>query len=113
MVEVPEYTVLAVASVLGVLLAERFWWRTGLLRTAQFWVAMGIVFFFQTLVDGWLTKLRAPIVIYNPAHLTGIRVPFDIPVEDYAFGFSMVSLTLVAWVRLGRRHESPAPERSR
>lgn len=102
-----EYTVLSVLSVLAVLAAERWWWRTGLLRTAQFWWAMGIVVFFQTLVDGWLTKLSAPIVIYNPAQLSGLRIPFDVPVEDYGFGFSMVVLTLVVWVRLTRPAASP------
>jgi hypothetical protein len=29
-------------------------------------------------------------------------VPWDIPVEDYLFGFSMITLTLLLWVRLGR-----------
>jgi len=41
---------------------------------------------FQAVVDGWLTKLSAPIVIYNEQHSTGIRFPFDIPVEDFLFG---------------------------
>jgi len=98
---VPEYTVLAVLSVLGTLAVERFWLRTGILRTAQYWIAMAIVYFFHVLVDGWLTKLSAPVVIYDEGQITGLRVPFDIPVEDYLFGFSMVTLTLMLWVRLG------------
>ncbi len=101
----PEYTVLAVLSVLATLAVERFWWRTGVLRTAQYWVAMAIVFAFQVPVDGWLTKLSAPIVIYDPDQMTGIRFPWDIPVEDYLFGYSMVTLTILLWVRWGRRHE--------
>ena len=43
----PEYTVLAVLSVVGTLAAERFWFRTGILRTAQYWLSMAIVFAFQ------------------------------------------------------------------
>ncbi len=101
----PEYTLLAVLSVLGTVAAERFWLRTGVLRTAQYWVAMAIVFAFQVPVDGWLTKLSAPIVIYDPEQMTGLRVPWDIPVEDYLFGYSMVTLTILLWVRWGRRHD--------
>ncbi len=105
MPDVPEYTVLAVASVVAVVLLETRWWRTGLLRTARFWVSMAIVGFFQVLVDGWLTKLSAPIVLYAPRHHLGVRAPWDIPVEDFLFGFSMVTLALLCWVRAGRREE--------
>ena len=109
----PEYTVLTVVAVLGVLAAERFWWRSGVLRTRQFWIAMAIVGFFQCLVDGWLTKLSAPIVIYNPQHHSGIRFPVDIPIEDFGFGFAMVTMTIVAWQRLGRDDEAGAAGRDR
>jgi lycopene cyclase domain-containing protein len=100
---VPEYTLLAVLSVLGTVAVERFWLRTGVFRQGQYWIAMGIVYFFMVLVDGWLTKLSDPIVIYAPEHHLGIRIPWDIPVEDYLFGFSMITLTLLAWLRLGDR----------
>ena len=95
----PEYTVLAVVSFLAVLAAERWWLRTGLLRTAQYWVAMAIVLFFMVLVDGWLTKLSDPIVLYDESQTIGVRAPWDIPVEDFLFGWSMVTLTLLLWVR--------------
>ena len=108
----PEYTVLAVLSVLATVVAERFWFRTGIFRTAKYWLAMAIVFAFQVLVDGWLTKLSAPIVIYDPDQMTGLRVPWDIPVEDYLFGFSMVTLTILLWVRWGRRHEEVGGDRT-
>ena len=99
----PEYTLLAVVSVVATVLAEVFWFRTGLFRTVQYWLAMAIVYFFHVLVDGWLTKLSAPIVIYDEGQITGVRFPWDIPVEDYLFGFSMITLTLMLWVRLGDR----------
>ena len=108
-----EYTVLAVLSVLGIVGLEVLWLRTGIFRTAQYWVAMAIVYFFHVLVDGWLTKLSAPVVIYDEGQITGVRVPWDIPVEDYLFGFSMVTLTLLLWVRLGDRDDrTPTPEES-
>ena len=104
----PEYTVLAVLSVVLVVLVERRW-RTGLFTSPRYWVSMAIVGFFQVLVDGWLTKLDAPIVLYAPEHILGVRAPWDIPVEDFLFGFSMVTLTLMLWVRAQRRDDRPAP----
>jgi lycopene cyclase domain-containing protein len=101
----PEYTALAVLSVLVTVAAERFWLRTGVFRSTQYWVAMGIVAFFQVLVDGWLTKLSAPIVLYDEDQNIGVRWPWDIPVEDFLFGFSMVTLTILLWLRWGRRDE--------
>lgn len=98
----PEYTVLAVLSVLLTVAVERFWLRTGVFRSLQYWAAMAIVVGFQVPVDGWLTKLSAPIVIYDDAQTSGLRFPWDIPVEDFLFGFSMVTLTIMLWVRLGR-----------
>ena len=100
---VPEFTVLAVLSVVAVVAAELVWFRTGLFRTVQFWVAYGIILFFEVLVDGWLTKLSAPIVVYDPDQLSGWRFPFDIPVEDFLFGFSLIVLTFLIWVRAARQ----------
>jgi lycopene cyclase domain-containing protein len=100
-----EYTVLAVLSVVGTVALELVWFRTGVFRRAQYWIAMGIVYVFHVLVDGWLTKLSAPIVIYDDEEILGIRIPWDIPVEDYLFGFSMITLTLLVWLHLGERHD--------
>jgi lycopene cyclase domain-containing protein len=93
------YTVPAVAAVAAVVLLE---WRlrTGLFRRRAYWITMAIVFGFQVAVDGWLTKLSAPIVVYDPRQLTGVRVPFDIPVEDFLFGFALVTATLLGWQRM-------------
>lgn len=73
--------------------------RTGLFHRPGYWLSMIIVLSFQILVDGWLTKLTAPMVLYDPAHITGIRFPWDIPVEDFLFGFAMVTAVLLLWER--------------
>jgi lycopene cyclase domain-containing protein len=104
---VPEYTVLTVISILAVVAAERFWLRTGIFRTAQYWWSIAIVFAFQIPVDGYLTKLSNPVVIYNEHEMLGLRFPWDIPVEDFGFGFSMVTLVLLLW----RRRTGPASRR--
>ncbi|GAB3822842.1 lycopene cyclase domain-containing protein [Tessaracoccus terricola] len=99
----PEYTLLTLLAVPAVVAVELLWLRTGVFRKLQYWLAMAIVMFFQVLVDGWLTKLSDPIVLYNPEHHAGIRFPWDIPVEDFGFGWAMVTLVIVVWVHLGRR----------
>jgi lycopene cyclase domain-containing protein len=93
------YTLPAVLAVVVVCLLEVTVWRTGLFRKPAYWLSMVIVVAFQILVDGWLTKLSAPIVIYDDAHTTGIRFPWDIPVEDFLFGFALVTLVLLLWER--------------
>ena len=98
----PEYTVAAVVGAVAVVVLELAWLRTGLFRDRTYWIAMGIILFFQVLVDGWLTKLSAPIVLYTREEFSGVRVPWDIPVEDYLFGFALVTLVMLLWERAGR-----------
>lgn len=102
----PEYTLLTVIAIGAVIAIELGWAETGIFRSPRYWMAMGIVFFFQIWVDGWLTKLSAPIVNYDPAQYAGIRFPWDIPVEDFGFGFAMVTLTIICWIKLSPK-EAP------
>jgi lycopene cyclase domain-containing protein len=93
------YTLPAVSAVLIVIVVELVILHTGLFRRAAYWISMAIIFAFQILVDGWLTKLSAPIVIYNEQHTSGLRYPFDIPVEDFLFGWALVTAVLLLWER--------------
>ncbi|HZQ32216.1 MAG TPA: lycopene cyclase domain-containing protein [Mycobacterium sp.] len=97
------YTVPVVAAVIAVLAMEFGLLHTGLFRRPAYWVSMLIILGFQVLVDGWLTKLSAPIVIYSSTATSGWRFPFDIPVEDFGFGWAMVTAVLLLWERQ-RRH---------
>jgi lycopene cyclase domain-containing protein len=98
------YTVPAVLSALGVGALELMVLRTGLFRRPAYWLSMVIVVGFQILTDGWLTKLSAPIVVYDDRHTSGIRFPFDIPIEDFLFGFALVTAVLLLWERQ-REHQ--------
>ena len=93
------YTLPAVLAVLAVCVWEFCVLRTGLFRRPAYWISMVIVIGFQIPVDGWLTKLSAPIVIYDDNHTSGIRFPFDIPIEDFLFGFALVTAVLLLWER--------------
>ncbi|MGV0652932.1 lycopene cyclase domain-containing protein [Mycolicibacterium thermoresistibile] len=105
------YTLPAVLAVLAVCAWEMWALRTGLFRRPGYWIAMAIVLGFQIPVDGWLTKLSAPIVIYDERHTTGVRFPWDIPVEDFLFGFALVTAVLLLWERYRTRdRQNPDPQ---
>lgn len=108
-----EYTMLTLLAIVAVVVAELAWFRTGIFATGRYWITMVITFAFQIPVDGWLTKLSDPIVIYNPEELLGLRAPWDIPVEDFGFGFAMVTLAILLWRRWLARHLDPTKETER
>ena len=107
---VPEYTAAATLTLVAVVALELMWLRTGLFSTARYWITTAIVLAFQVPVDGWLTKLDAPIVRYDDAETLGVRFPWDIPVEDFVFGAAMVTLTLLLWLRAGVRDPASGEE---
>jgi lycopene cyclase domain-containing protein len=100
---VHEYTASAVTGVAAIISVEIFVLRTGLLRTRAYWIALAICYGFMIAVNGWLTKLSAPIVVYDRAATTGWRFPWDIPVEDYLFGFVLLTLAMLLWDAAARR----------
>jgi len=100
------YTLPAALSVVAVCVWELAVLRTGLFRKPAYWISMAIVIGFQIPVDGWLTKLSAPIVLYAPEHTTGLRFPWDIPVEDFLFGFALVTAVLLLWERRTARKDT-------
>jgi lycopene cyclase domain-containing protein len=103
-----EYTVVAGLAVAGVVALEVRILRTGLLRSRAYWISIAICYAFMILVNGWLTKLTAPVVRYDPNAVTWWRFPWDIPVEDYLFGFTLLTLTMLLWdTAAGRHHTRP------
>ena len=104
---IPAYPGLSVAAAVAVVALELAWLRTGVFRLRSYWVAMAIVFAFQVPIDGWMTKLSDPIVIYDPDALSGLRFPWDIPTEEFAYAFAMVTLAIVLWERARTGPKAP------
>jgi lycopene cyclase domain-containing protein len=94
------YTGWAVLAVALALLVDRWGARTRLVGRAEFWIAYGIVLFFQLLTNGWLTGRH--IVRYDPDAILGGRIAYA-PVEDLLFGFALVLWTWIWWDWFGRR----------
>jgi len=97
----PIYPVLATVAAVVVVVLELAVLRTGIFRQWAYWVAMAITFGFMIPVDGWLTKLSAPIVIYEPSHTTGLRPIWDILAEEYLYAFALVTVVILVWERVG------------
>jgi len=106
------YTVAAALAVLVAISADLFVLHTALVRTLTWWMAYGIILFFQLLTNGWLTGRG--IVRYSDAAILGSeravffgdgRIAYA-PVEDLAFGFALVLLSSAVWVWTGARTRS-------
>lgn len=104
----PIYPTLAVTAAVAVVLLELRVLRSGLFREPAYWISMGICYAFMIPVDGWLTKQSAPIVLYRPDDTSGIYPIWDIPLEEYAYAFALLTLVMLTWDRLG----APAERRA-
>jgi lycopene cyclase domain-containing protein len=94
------YTAAAALGVLGALVLDLGVLRTRLVASVTFWATYPIILGFQLLANGILTGRG--VVRYSPAAILGPRLVYA-PVEDLAFGFALVLMSLSVWVWLGRR----------
>jgi lycopene cyclase domain-containing protein len=97
----PIYPLMAAVAALAVVVAELVVFRSGIFRQPAYWVSMVIVYGFMIVVDGWLTKLSAPIVIYRDGDTSGLRPIWDILLEEYAYAFALLTLVILVWDRYG------------
>ena len=98
----PIYPTLAVLAAVVVVVLELRVFRTGLFRQGAYWLALLICLIFMIPVDGWLTKLSAPIVFYDDADTTGLRPVWDILAEEFVYAFALLTLVMLVWDHLGR-----------
>jgi lycopene cyclase domain-containing protein len=98
----PVYPALSLAAAGLVVALELRVFRSGIFRQPAYWVAMAIVYAFMVPVDGWLTKLSAPIVIYRDGDTSGLRPVWDILAEEFVYAFALLTLVILVWDRAGR-----------
>lgn len=103
------YTELCLVAVPLAVVLDVVLLRTMLVSRKAFWVAYLIMLFFQLLTNGWLTgrgvvRYAGSAVLGGPAPVVfGHWRVLYAPVEDVAFGFSLILTTLSWWVFWGRR----------
>jgi len=93
---IPEYTLAGIAWLGG---AFALAGAAGIVRRRKTWIAFGVFLAFTLVFDAVLTGI--PIVIYDEAHLSGIRLGTT-PVEDYLYGQALC-LTAIASYEVARR----------
>lgn len=108
----PEYPIIVVFLAAFVLAVEFGWWRTDIFRMRAYWSTMAICLLFMIPVNGWLTKLSAPVVLYAQDEFSGFRPIWDIPLEDFGFGIALLTLVLMSWVRVIERNERSVKRRN-
>jgi lycopene cyclase domain-containing protein len=99
---VKEYTVLAIGAAVIALLLDRVL-GTEVVRKRSFWIALAVMFLCKIPSNGYLTW--RPIVVYNPDYFLGIRL-WTIPVEDFFYGFGLITVTIVLWEYFLRREKT-------
>ncbi len=97
--DVPDYTVIVLLLLALVLIVERIA-KSHVFLMRAYWVTMAISAGFMVLINGWLTKRNAPIVIYAGDEFLLGRPVWDIPTEDFAFGFALLTLVLTCWIKV-------------
>ena len=105
----PVYPATSLAAAAAVVVLELAVLRTGIFRQPAYWVALAVSFAFMVLVDGWLTKLSAPIVLYRGGDTSGLRPVWDILAEEFLYAFALLTLVIALWDRAGRREGGPPP----
>ena len=94
-----EYTLFAILSVFIALLLDKIL-RTKLFTNKKFWIFWAVMFVLIFIVNGYLTW--RPIVLYGEGYYLGIRL-FTIPVEDFVYGFSLITMNIALWEFFSRK----------
>jgi lycopene cyclase domain-containing protein len=97
-----EYTLLALISVFFTVFLDVFL-KTKLLKNKKFWIFWAIMFVITIIINGYLTY--RPIVLYKEQFNSGIKL-FTIPIEDFLFGFSLLSSNIIIWEFLTKKYNT-------
>ncbi len=94
------YTLPTALSAIVTVTLDLFILRTRVVTTRHFLRFIGFMTIGFLICNGVLTAL--PVVTYNPAEMVDIRF-FSIPVEDFIYGFSLVTSTISIYEFLNRK----------
>jgi len=100
------HTTVSLIAVLATVVLDLWVLRTRLLTRRVYWVSYAIVLFFQLLTNEWLTSRG--VFRYDPDAILGWRIGHA-PVEDFLFGFALVTWSMCFWVWWGRRGVQAGP----
>lgn len=94
-----EYTLISLGSIAITFFLEKLL-KTGLFRKVEYYIYLVFIMAAELIVNGLITSKG--VVKYNPDFYLGFRIG-TIPLEDFFFGFSMVTITIIFWEFFKRR----------
>lgn len=97
-----NYTIPAVIAAALTVLLDLVLLRTRIVLTRHFRRFIGFMTIGFLICNGVLTAL--PVVTYNPSDMLGLRV-LTIPVEDFIYGFSLVTSTISIYEFTNRKEQ--------
>jgi len=97
-----EYTLLSLGAVIITVIVDQVS-RVRLMRRKTYWFYLALFTLLMIVVNGYITHQK--IVRYSSYYYCGIRMG-SIPLEDFLFNFSMVTLTIIFWEVLKKRIRS-------
>jgi lycopene cyclase domain-containing protein len=100
------HTTVSLLAVLATIVLDLWVLRTRLLTRRAYWVSYAIVLFFQLVTNEWLTSRG--VFLYDPDAILGWRVGHA-PVEDFLFGYALVTWSMCWWTWWGRRGLQAGP----
>ena len=97
-----SYTIPAVISAILTVTLDLYILRTKVLFTRHFARFIGFMTIGFLICNGILTAV--PVVTYNPSDMLGFRF-FTIPVEDFVYGFSLITSTISIYEFINRKEQ--------
>lgn len=95
-----SYTLPAFTAAALTLVFDMLVFKTKIVRTRHYLRFTGFMTIGFLLCNGILTAV--PVVTYNPSEMLNIRF-FTIPVEDFVYGFALVTSTISIYEFINRK----------
>jgi lycopene cyclase domain-containing protein len=95
-----EYTLISILVLIFVFFVDVFVLKTKVILHKYYFVYLPFIFIFFFGANQYLTC--RPIVLYNQEYILGLRIGC-VPLEDFIFNISLVTLPISLWVWSGRK----------
>ena len=99
----PIYPTLAVTAAVAVVLVELVLLRTGLFRDRAYWISMAICYRVHDPRRRLAHEALGPDRALPAGGHQRLSPIWDIPLEEYAYAFALLTAVMLTWDHLGRR----------